>query len=562
MKSKKYSFLFFCFITVNTFCVFNFNLISQTTKDSTLFYYHSITEIKDKNHTIKAFNFFEKKTEQSMMLHDTINAAYYLELISLGQYKMGFLYECESTTIKAYSLLNAIESNPQVIDSKKRLTNQLGLLYREIEDFDNSYKYYYEALKLNTSFIDKIAIITNIAINYADQNQFKEANESLINYYNEVLTLENSNIKATYLDNLGYFQSKTNSPLMAIKNMELALEIRKELEDLTGLFSSYRHLSLYFSDRGNINEAIDYSNRASIIADALNIPNYKLEAMSLALGFESNPHINEYLELNRSIEKTNKLQENKYAAIKYNVSEKEKLLKKNEYKLEISELEKEKEKNLKYFYLTLGALITLISIFTIIILKSKHKKDKIQEVYLTETRISKKVHDEVANDVYQVMTKLQGNSNSKEEILDDLDNIYARTRDISKENSALDVNDHYENLLNDLLLSYKNSQVNIITRNIPKINWSSIEALKKIMIYRVLQELMVNMKKHSQASNVALTFNQFNSKITISYKDDGVGCKIQKKSGLQNMENRIKSINGSIIFESEINKGFKAKITV
>ncbi len=544
------------------FCVFNFSLIGQNTKDSTLFYYQSITEIKDKNHAIKAFSFFEKKAEQAMLLHDTINAAYYLELISLGQYKMGFPYECESTIIKAYSLLNAVESDPQVIDSKKRLTNQLGLIYREIEDFDNSYKYYYEALKLNTSFIDKIAIITNIANNFADQNQYKEAKESLINYYNEVLTLENSNIKATYLDNLGYFQSKTNSTIKAIENMKLALEIRKELEDLTGLFSSYRHLALYFSDKGNINEAINYSNKAVVIADVLNSPNYKLEAMSLALGLESNPRIKEYLELNRSIEKANKLQENKFAAIKYNVSEKEKLLKKNEFKLEISELEKEKEKSLKYFYLTLGVLITLISVFTIIILKSKHKKDKIQEVYITETRISKKVHDEVANDVYQVMTKLQGNSNSKENILDDLDNIYARTRDISKENGALDVNDHYEILLNDLLLSYKNDHVNIITRGISKIPWDSIESLKKITLYRVLQELMVNMKKHSQASNVALTFNQFNSKITILYNDDGIGCNIQKKSGLQNMENRIKSINGSIIFESETNKGFKAKITV
>ncbi len=73
---------------------------------------------------------------------------------------------------------------------------------------------------------------------------------------------------------------------------------------------------------------------------------------------------------------------------------------------------------------------------------------------------------------------------------------------------------------------------------------------------------MVNMKKHSHASNVALTFNQINNKITISYKDDGVGCKIKKSSGIQNMENRIKSINGSIIFESEIEKGFKTTIIV
>ncbi len=73
---------------------------------------------------------------------------------------------------------------------------------------------------------------------------------------------------------------------------------------------------------------------------------------------------------------------------------------------------------------------------------------------------------------------------------------------------------------------------------------------------------MVNMKKHSKASLVALSFSETKNKINISYTDNGLGTNLKKSTGLLNVENRISSIKGTIIFESEINKGFKVKITM
>lgn len=561
MKVKKTSFLFFCFAIISTINALNSNLLSQTSKDSSFVYYESITKIKDINITSKAFDFFDNKVKESLLKRDTLQAAYFLELISLGQFKMGFYNDSESTTIEAFRLLDDIKINPKTTKPRERLSNQLGMLYRKIEDFDNSHRYYKQALELNESLIDKIAIVTNIANNYADQEQYEKAIYSLSTYYEEVLLLENSSIKATYLDNIGFFQSKTSNQ-MALKNMQLALKIRLNSQDLMDLFSSYHHLSLYHSDKGNKKEALKYSKQAKIISDSLNNTIFQREALKLNLRLENNSDFEKFIELNNSIEKENLLRENKFAAIKYNVNEKEKIIKENELKLKTSELEEEKQKKFKLIYLFAGLGVLLLSISLFLILKIKHKKEKVQQVYITETRISKKVHDEVANDIYQVMTKLQGDTNIKETILDDLDNIYSRTRDISRENSALTVNDNFEITLNDLFLSYKNNTLNIITRNIHKTDWNTIEAYKKITLYRVLQELMVNMKKHSQATNVALTFNESNNKIAITYTDNGIGCIIKKGTGLQNMENRIKSIKGTIIFDSEIKKGFKVKIIV
>ena len=126
----------------------------------------------------------------------------------------------------------------------------------------------------------------------------------------------------------------------------------------------------------------------------------------------------------------------------------------------------------------------------------------------------------------------------------------------------MDYEGDFKDTLNDLLLSYDNEMTRVIVKDVAKINWGAISKMKKQTIYKVLQELMVNMKKHSEAEIVALTFKTIRKKIAITYSDDGVGTNLKKSTGLQNVENRIKSIKGTIIFESEINKGFKSKITV
>ncbi len=126
----------------------------------------------------------------------------------------------------------------------------------------------------------------------------------------------------------------------------------------------------------------------------------------------------------------------------------------------------------------------------------------------------------------------------------------------------MEVSENFTEQLSDLLLSYKNDQTAVITQNISKMNWNTVSDLKKIAIYRVLKELMTNMSKHSHASLVALSFSQNSNKTNIVYSDNGVGCQIKNKNGLQNAENRIQTLNGTIIFESKPNEGFKAKITL
>ena len=81
----------------------------------------------------------------------------------------------------------------------------------------------------------------------------------------------------------------------------------------------------------------------------------------------------------------------------------------------------------------------------------------------------------------------------------------------------------------------------------------------------MLQELLVNMKKHSNCSLVMLIFKKNKNNLEINYSDNGAGAPIDeliKGKGLQNVRNRILDVKGNITFESEPNKGFKSSIVL
>lgn len=82
---------------------------------------------------------------------------------------------------------------------------------------------------------------------------------------------------------------------------------------------------------------------------------------------------------------------------------------------------------------------------------------------------------------------------------------------------------------------------------------------KKLYIYRIVQEALNNIIKHSQAKVVEIGLIQSES-IILSITDDGIGFEhseaLKKRgNGLYNMEERTLYLNGKISIESEIGKG-------
>lgn len=544
MKLISNSFLFF--LSVIFLLVFKAGFAQQSV-DSLDYYINKVKQVQSSGDLENAYAFFQIRLAKSEENKAWDFSAYYLYFISKIEQTEGFYSESEVSAVRALKTIDKLENSDYKMTQKRVIYNHLGILYKAQKNTAKALEMYHKSLDIAEAAKDSMVIYNNISNIYKDNEEFGKAEIHLIKAYDFFDTVNDSFQKARVLDNLGFVKSKLQKE-GGLALMKQALEIRMQIKADSDLYMSYNHFTNFYKEKNNLDLANQYALKAHEIANSINSTSYRENALRLRVDLKDYSVFDKYIKLRDSIALAKQVNLNKFALMKYNVSEKE--------------LETQTQITKKQQYKFILVLISVLGIFLVLLIKSQHKKEKLLQVYYTETRISKKVHDEVANDVYQLMTKLQINSNVKEEVLDDLEAIYIKTRDISRENSAIDTNQDFEEFLTDLLLSYKSKHVNVITKGLSKIDWDSFSKIKKTCVYRVLQELMVNMKKHSQATSVAVTFEILKNKLIIIYSDNGVGTKLKRGNGLQNAENRITDLNGTITFESEIDKNFKATIKV
>lgn len=527
---------------------------AQTATDSTTFYSKAALQPQNAEALFKAQEYFNRsydKATEKGDVHSRIHSLYYKASI---QYRLGEFDSSEGDAVKALKLLNTLVPSAFTEGSKKSLFNLLGLMYSEQKNKAKAISLYETAFSISKTATDSVTIYNNIALVHKNFEDYQKAREAILKAYQFLPRIKDTTVIALITDNYGTIQARFHSE-DALALMTEALKLRQSIKDSSKIFTSYVHLADYYESAENKEAAKSYALKALDFANHLKNPSYRKHAYKILTKLNADVYGTAYLRLSDSLEQVENANENAFALIKYDYSE---------YKRKALEnaLAEARQRNLKLLYMAIGGAIFLISIFLYVILRAKHKKEKLQQVYTTETRISKKVHDEVANDIYHIMTKLQGAASNPEALLDDLEDIYNRTRDISKENSAIELKENFEVVLNDLLYTFKTDEVNIITKGSKTINWNQVPALTKTAVYRVLQELMTNMRKHSKATLVVISWMQTTKTMSIQYTDNGVGCRLQKGSGLHNTENRIHSINGSITFDTDINKGFKATISV
>ncbi|MCK7590634.1 ATP-binding protein [Subsaxibacter sp. CAU 1640] len=553
MKFKNTSFLYIFFLLV--LILLGQNIVfaqNQNEKDTLLYYYNLAVKPKEANHLSKAYKFYNKKVKRDLEAKDTLSAISDLRMIAIIQSSLGSYYESEKSVMKAIRLINSQKNNVDTTNAMTGLYNQLGLIHRSLYNYDQAIKYYQTAIAKNQVPSTNYVILNNIANIYIDKEDYDLAVIELQDVYSNSIKNSDTLREAISLNNLGYAKTKLNNPegLIDIRN---ALKMRQKMNEITGLYSSYKTLTQYFQSANQKDSALFYARKAYKTAKAINSASFLEDALSNLINVEGNNLAIEYKNITDSIAKAKQLQENKFAEIQYSYSEYER-------KAQESQLAASEQRTKTLVYQFAGLTILLMSIFLYIILRNRHKKEKLIKVYETETRISKKVHDEVANDIFRIMSKLQTSKSNDGHFLDELEDVYVKTRDISKENSDI-LHSDFKSQLEDLLNSYHDENVNIITKGLKDVDWKLLSNQKKVAIYRVLQELMTNMKKHSKATLVVLKFEQ-TKKLTIAYKDNGIGTTLHKGSGCTNMENRIASVDGIINFESEPGAGFKATLTV
>ncbi len=506
-----------------------------------------------------SFSYYDRSKTEYLKANDSMRAGYSLLMMTDLQRISSDYYGAETTATAALACLKNSGEESYLV----AVYNYLGMSYKQLFNYENALKYYSKAYEITKDSLSKDAVMNNIALIYMDQKEYAKAIKILRGLVFKKRSDTDIEFKAKAMDNLGYSYF-----LSGDKRGLQSLRLKDSIKDEFGLLASCLHLSEYYLNQ-NPKTARNYAERAYSLANKLKNTDDKLDAIKFlsktaASKQESDRLFSEYTKLNDSIRVVRQKAKNQFAKVRYDSKQAEEDLLKYQAENAENKLKAEKAKRRNELLLLTISFLVLVGVLFYRLLKSRHEKEKFQEAYNTETRIAKKVHDELANDVYNAMTFASTQNlerpEKKEALIHSLDSVYLRTRDISRENSPIELGENFPNQLKIMLSEYQNQSLNVLIKDIDSVDWMKIDENKKLVTYRVLQELMVNMKKHSQATLAVIDFSSTDKKIQIQYSDNGIGMPFGKtilKNGLQNVENRIKSIRGTLIFDIQTNRGVK-----
>lgn len=512
---------------------------------------------KQKNDS--AYIYFNKAYSELIKNKNKHQAAKCLINMAFVSKDQGDWFGSQELIISSIKLLN-----PRIKDERETLSsayNILGQSTHELGNYKEAINYYQKAIDFSTEKDVYIINQNNIANSYRYDSQYDKA----INIYEELLkdktTIENPKEYARITDNLAYTKWLKDNKSNVVNELNKALNIRLKENDLWGQNASYAHLTDYFSNLDH-KKALDYAYKRKQIAFENKSVDDKLEVYQQLILLENPTNAKQYFEayqkLNDSIQLERNRAKNQFALVRYDSE-------KNRADFLKAEAENEKKKNdILKLYILIGLLIVLFVFGYFLYRKRKQKleQEKVLEVKKTELKYSKKVHDKVANGIYHVMSDIENKSEfNRDEILDKLEVVYEISRDISYDKIDENQQDNFAEKLAQLISSYDSEQVKIYLIGNDKELWRNVQDYAKTEVFLVMQELLTNMKKHSEASRVILNFKKENQQIIINYSDDGIGISdLKPKNSLQNTVSRISNLNGDVIFETENVNGLKIKI--
>lgn len=514
----------------------------------------------DENKIDSAFINYAKAKEIFRELKDSVNEGKALSNQGMIAAMKGDYYGSQQILLEALSKFDT--TNHEHFQSLSSINNTLGIANYSLKNYQASIKFYKEAFKYQTDSNKIITALNNLATTYRNAGDLKQS----IQIFEEIIKKPTHPVNhARILANYSFTKWSADSSYNPLPGLEKALNIRIKEKDYIGQNSSYSQLAQYYEDSDR-SKALYYAEQMYKIAKLINHPDSKIEALSYLINFShtnlAKNYFNEYLKLNDSLNSARQIDKNQFALIRYQT---ERLI--NEKLLLERNLDVQKDQIIRQRFISgliVFGLITTI-IFSLLWFKKRKKKLELElqnSIRENQLKTSKKIHDVVANGIYRVMNEIENQTEiDREGILDKLEDMYEKSRDISYETT----DEEYENFhlkISDLVDSFSNENRIILLVGNSQNLWKKVPVNTKYEVENIIQELLVNMKKHSEANKITLKFENLNNSININYIDNGKGFddKVIYKNGLNSTVNRIKNLKGDITFDSQMNKGLNIKI--
>jgi signal transduction histidine kinase len=441
--------------------------------------------------------------------------------------------------------------------------NELGVTSINLKDFGSALEYFDQALRFTNDEAFQMEILNNKAFAYQENKAYPQA----LKIYTDILP--KTDRKRTYariLTNVATSKWLYNSRYNAAPELVRALKIRQDEKDLWGQNSSFTHLADYYT-KLQPDSALHYASAMYGVARQLSSPDDELEALGHLIRLSETKfaqhYFGRYQRLNDSLIDARNASRKQFALIRYQAEES---------KAENLRLQQENTER-KYQLVVRNTMLAAVIIGLIAALfflrawlrrrKIRQEQEKEEAVWETRRKTSKRVHDALSNDIYLLMKRIKHDAVlDRQWLVAHTGKVYDQSRSISYEILS-ETDDNFHEKIGVLLKAFATDQAKVSLVGNNQTLWEKVGADAKLELKYILQELMVNMQKHSGAANVVIKFDSRENWGLITYFDDGAGIPASTVhgNGLTNTGTRINSIGGRINFGSNDGKGLKIDIS-
>lgn len=538
-----------------------------------------------------SFLYYDKAEKMYVELNDDYNLAKTIIKKANIQFNQSDFLGSEKAASKALKIIKNSNQSDVLYDAY----NLLGLIYNELEDYDNAMVYHKRALasiddELMASFYQpKATSYNNIGYLYLKREKYQQAKS----YFQKGLDQKNISrdkpyIYAMLLNNLAYSKFKLHEKEKLPDLFFKSLKIRDSLQLTAGIIASKINLSEYFISKKDTAQASQYAKQALELSQKTD--NYRnvlnsLKQLSVIEPQNAAVYANDYIKVSEKLQKSERKMGNKFTRIEYETEE---------IKSENTDLVQQ-NRNLVYFFSGLA----MLGLFSFVIKTQKAKNRELlfkqqqqmanEEIYnlmisqqnsieinriKEKKRVARELHDGVLGRMFGVRINLDSLNKILDETavekrnnyLTELKNIEQDIREIShdlnREKSEL-INNFVaivDNLFEEQKKTHKSKFVSSID---PAIKWELVSNSLKINFYRILQEALQNINKYADANIIKIELKKVEDHLILKITDDGIGFNVKtarKGIGLQNILFRAKECDG--VFDIKSSKGEGTIITV
>lgn len=475
--------------------------------------------------------------------------------------------------------------------------NNLGNIYiHDLKDLNKALEYYTKSLELEKKSGNNNGVATelnNIGNVYSSQLKFDDAEKCFMEALHIFRTNKNNDGVATALENLGTLYSKAGNFKKAIDAFDKCIYTRKKNKDEINLDNVYDGVGTLYYNHHEYQKALYFYTKALEFAELK-----KDKSLIKRSYFGIHQTYAKLRQFDKAYTYLLKYSNIKDTILNETISKQiidiQEKYEKNKMQQQVAMQTLEIRNKLLQRNGILAFLILTILIFSSIVyiifqrrrnerllydrnskIKDQEIKNLIQDseirsmVSMAEgqeqerQRISRELHDRVGSMLSLIKLNLSNAGADNKQIKENLnllDNTYQEVRNISH-NLHSGLLNHFglKAALNDLrnmVESHSIMRVNLFYYE----NEANLPKETESVIFKVLQELVTNALKYSEAKNLDIQINEAEDGIiSIAVEDDGKGFDtslMQNKGiGLKNVRYRIESVGGSVEINSAPGKG-------